>query len=106
MFSDADADDAKWFAAHPNRNHRIRRPFQHEFISHAPPIEWSLVSQVGGEYFRIPLQGGVGGRAEFPDDEQLLSNMWTTHWLKRQNSPYFKDIWKLNTAMCVAPRAS
>jgi hypothetical protein len=30
----------------------------------------------------------------------------TAQWLKRQNSPYFKDIWKLNTDIFAAPRAS
>jgi hypothetical protein len=30
------------------------------------------------------------GRAGCPDEERLLSNLWTMYWLKRNNSPYLK----------------
>jgi hypothetical protein len=59
-----------------------------------------------GRILPPPPAGRVGGCSSYPDDEQLLSNLWTTQWLKRNTSPYFKDIWKVNTAICAAPRAS
>jgi hypothetical protein len=104
----ADLDDHEWFHTHPGRFHRIRKPFPGEFESdaHAPPIEWSLVSQVAGAYFRLPLHGHIGGRAGCPDEERLLSNLWAMYFLKRNNSPYFKDVHRLTTAICAAPRAS
>jgi hypothetical protein len=52
------------------RVHRIRKPFPGEFETHphAPPITWSLASQVAGEYSRLPLHGLIRGRGRCPAD--------------------------------------
>lgn len=108
MCMSADLDDAEFFRERPGRYHRLRKPFPGEFISKVPTIHWSLVSRVGDSYFRFPLPvEHIGGaRTGCPDEERLLSHLWTMFFINRRSSPFFRDIVKLTDAMCLAPRAS
>jgi len=86
------AADAAWFAAHPDRQHRLRRAYPGErLVGGLVPTELVLVHCVpGGLPQRMPgrFAGAVaalGGNVDLAD-EATCRDLWRRHRLDRQAS--------------------
>ncbi len=67
------AADREWFAAHPDRAHRLRRPYPGEPYPDDGAADFMLVRQVApGTRMRL----GVKPTGWWPNDETVLAARW------------------------------